>query len=402
MNINPPSDPVIKKRVSITGDTSPVKWTIISGLCVVSLVGAIYYFYPNLFQKVDDSTQVYAGYEYESSEITQSLAFADKETTSTPLEIVPAITETSNRSVPKTDDISVPIEKSKPVDTKIPATVPTKSIVATTELTATESTTVPAAEPTTVPESSPKPIDQVERLLTKANRQIARERFTSPKGDNAYETYQELSQLEPQSAQRVLDGIVAWYFKLGQKYINRDRFTQPKYGNAHAMYQKLLDIAPKHNSTQALFNEMSGTLEQRAVQYLQEDKVTTPKGKNAYTIYQQMLTVIPQSEKAQGILESILQRLLTRANRQMSKQSYTTPKDDNAVDTYRQILKISPNHVEAQNGLNEIANRYYKLATIKKGQARYKDSMTWIKKGLQVQPDHPALNQLRREVLEKL
>ena len=115
-----------------------------------------------------------------------------------------------------------------------------------------------------------------------------------------------------------------------------------------------------------------------------------------------MLAIAPYNKNTQGLLDTLTNQLFARAKQQLANQRYTTPKDDNAVDTFQQILKISPDNVEAQDNIDKIVKRYYRLAITKYRQARYKGSMTWIKRGLLVAPDDPQLNDLKQKVMERL
>jgi hypothetical protein len=415
MQIKPPSDPVIKKRVYLTNNASPLKRTMIKGFIVVGFIGIIvYFFYPNLFKEIENSTPPQtAGYELTNTpEMLPSFTLADKKTTAPSLETSPNVT--SPITIPPmtrlNDEIKVISKQPKPVqiipqsiaNQTVPSDQPVANQAVPIQSVASSSPPVTAASITvpTQTESSTETKTPVERLLSQAQRQLKLTRFTSPKGDNAFQTYQELVQIDTQAAQQVLDKIVAWYLKRGKKYLDKGylaRKTTRRGNNAYKMYQKLLEIAPEHPSTQTFFDEMLVTLNRRAKKQLKKQN-----SDNAYATYQEMLIVQPDSPKTQALLETIIQQLLARAEEQIKKSWYTSPKDDNAAKTYRQLLKIMPENIPAQDGLKKIAQKYYQLAARKNRQARYEASMKWIKKGLQVNPDDADLKRLKQEVAEKL
>ena len=418
MHIKPPSDPVIKKRVYLTNNASPLKRTMINGIIIVGFIGIIvYYFYPNLFKTVDNSKPLQTA-ESEltgTSEMVSPFALTEKKTPSTFLETSPNVTRSS--TIQPTDPINSVL--GQPQSVKNPPQVTAIQRIAPAQPEVNQETSIkpivsppPISSSTVVAESTQVSTEtdskatthnSVESLLAKAQEQIKRTRFTSPKGDNAFQTYQELAQQDVQAAQPILDKIVTWYFKRGKKYLDKGRLTKPtKRGNAYKMYQKLYNIAPKHPKTQTLFNEITNILTARAEKQLQKNRLTKPKKDNAYATYQEMQRVMPNSPKTHNLLATMLQQLLNRADQQMEKEWYTTPKNDNAVSTYRQLLTIAPGNTTAQEGLQKIAHKYYQLAARKNRQARYEDSMKWIEKGLQVNPADPDLRALKQEVTKKL
>lgn len=144
------------------------------------------------------------------------------------------------------------------------------------------------------------------------------------------------------------------------------------------------------------------TLLIQAQEQIKRGRLTNPKTNSAYVIYQKIVPLAPNAAVVQDLLNDIINSLFTRAERQMTKQQYTTPDHDNALNSYQKILRISPNNIKAQNGIIEIANAYYKLAQKKQQQKRYKSSLFWINKGLEVKPDDVNLNQLKLEIMEHI
>ncbi|HHB91906.1 MAG TPA: hypothetical protein ENK59_01685 [Thioploca sp.] len=356
MRINQPVDPVIRKRVRITENSYFItKW--LSILVIVAIISGGIYF------------------GMQSSIVNQetSLISVPNKISDIPIQDVNSI------------DISDKLLKDNSAETSqinlMPVTIqlPVKSEV--------------------------KPIIDIqnthlETLLNKANKQIAMKRLTSPKGNNAYETYQIILKEYPQQAQKVLDNIVAWYFTQGKNFINKNRLTTKFNGrnSAYKMYQKLAKIAPNHKDTNGLLNLIITKLDERAKIQLNNDKLIN----NAYIIYQELFKVAPDNLKTKQLLTNIINKLLAKAKKQMAKQQYSTPKDNNAVDTFKYILTIAPDNIKAKTGLKTIVKKYYKLALRKYKQGRYKGSMTWLERGLKVSYNDPELNDLKKQVSEKI
>jgi len=416
--IKEPSDPFIRNRIKVVGNTNPAtKWTTIIGIVViVGSLGAGVYFFPETFQKMN----LFGGTttaDNTSTNTPESTAVSAPET----VFHSPVTTEGPETSAKASQETASSLQLSSHSETAVPVVQPepvlqpprvTPLVSQTPIMGAANRVTALAKAPVTSPEvvakqaESPSELEphsskQVKRLLTDAEDQIEKLRLTSPQGDNAYETYQALAKIAPQQAQHVLYAIVTWYFDQGKKYISKGRLTQPERRSAYQMYKKMSKIAPHHQHTQTLFNKIFDALKQRAQWQIENDGLIAPKDKNAYSTYQEMLTIAPDTSETQRLFNTIIDHLLARAKGQMKKKNYTTPNNDNATYTYKQILKISENNAEALKGINKIVKIYYNLALTRRDQGRYKGSMTWIKRGLLVDPDNPELNQLRLEVREK-
>lgn len=364
MYINRVSDPVFKNRVVFIKEPHPAtKWVMIIGTAIIISLSCVmvYRWSHNLS---------------ENTPIVEPVAVIPNNTTNSSF-ITSSVTHDDEAAASK-----VRLSDSSQLERTVPLSEPTGVAVVSENITQSHET--------------------IKRLLTKAQTQIAQTRLTSPRGDNAYETYQQLLKIAPRVAPPVLEGIVAWYFEQGQKYIRQGRLTQPNKRNAYKMYQKIHQIAPQHQITQALFQEIFKVLSQRAEQQLQQDQVVTPIGNNAYTTYRKILTVAPDHPKTPSLLKTIVNHLLAKAKQQMAKHNYTTPKGDNAAETYQTLLKISPNNIEVHNGIKTIVEKYYRLAANKYRQGRHAASLIWIERGLGVVPDDEKLIILKQKVDKKM
>jgi len=366
MRINQPIDPVIRSRVHITGDLPFTKWLF---LLIIIVCGGIYIYF-SIEPPVISNTPL------NTEQLTVSDKIVDVSISSIQ-EVNP--TDISEKLLKGYSDSQPPKIGPTPVAINIP-----------------ESQVVSVVKPTAIVDN--KPVANLKLLLDKANKQIAMKRLTSPKDNNAYNTYQTILKEYPQEAQKILDDIVAWYFEQGEKFVSKNRLTTKfkRRGSAYKMYQKLLEIAPNHQSTKTLFNKIITELNLSAEQQL--DKSVD----DAYATYNTMLEIAPDNQNTKSLLTKITDSLIAKARNQMAKQQYLTPKNNNATATFKQILAIDLDNVEAKNGLQKIVKRYYKLALRKYKQGRFKGSMTWLERGLQVSSDDPELNKLKQQVIEKL
>jgi len=299
--------------------------------------------------------------------------------------------QTLNGELVKTETKTQPVESNK---TEVKLVVP--PMVKAHTLSSAEASMPPPLPP--APTSHPQ---EESRWLARAQEQISKQRFTSPVGDNAYETYQALLKITSPQAPMVLEAIVTWYSEQAQKLLSRDRLISPPHGNAYEMYQKMKEIAPHHPNTKALLNEMVKRVLQRATQQLKNNKFAGPEVEKAYNLYQELHLLSPESSETRRLLDKIINGLLQRATQQMTQQKYATPKNDNAADTYQKILQIVPRHRQAQEGINNIVDKYYQSALMHQKRGHPESSLKMIETGLQILPNDTKLLKLKESIAEK-
>ena len=373
------NDPVLRKRLVI-GHSAPSfkKFIMIIGVVVVVLGGVLVYFLPNKLNELNHSSGV--------ENKTQPVESKTSSTVEIKLPVPPNSPKTVSEE-PLSAHQPPPASPSTPSEV-----VPPKEAI---------SSPPPKVTETSPPVQSPSHSATEISLLTKVQEQITKQRFTSPPGDNAYETYQALSKIASPQAQTVLEAIVTWYAEQGQKLVSKDRLTQPEHGNAYEMYQKMKEIAPRHPHTQALLDEITKHAIERMNTSLKNNKFLGSDIDKIYNIYQDLQLVMSNSSETKRFLDKILDKLLERAQQQMTQQKYTTPRNDNAADTYQKILQISPNHSQAQRGVDLIADKYYQFALSYQKRGHLEYCMKQIEIGLQVSPHHSKLLELKKEISDK-
>jgi len=403
-------DPYLRDRVIFSDEGSSLKkWVIIFsllGLASVAGIGSLYF--PEFTLKVknylkmvistdqsenkdsslppsdeippSDSNEIEASEVSESqAEITESIAIPPQSESADIAESKSTHSEENNM------DISTQESSNDSALESQMETVPEESTETSIETTAFDSTQIPTSA-------------DVEKLLTTAERQIRQLRFTTPEGNNAYETYQTLVKIAPDKAAPILDEIVAWYSERGERLLKRDRILRPAQKNAYEMYEKMQAIAPQHPHSKALLENLLSALEEQANQQIDREKLIRPKGDNAQETYQAMLAIAPHHTKTQEISDTILAPLFEKAEQQIQKRQLTTPKNDSAANTYQEILDMFPDNERAKVGLKEIADEYYALAVGKQQQGEYSDSLLMIERGLEIMPENSDLLTLKEEI----
>lgn len=394
MRISQVPDPYLRKRIIIVKASRPIKtWFLLISLVLFCVgAGLVIYYFPQIKQKFEklSSTPITHQSNSTASDNASQGPNASAEAVSVVAPENTAIESPTPLQKQEATHSNMETTSSSPTTEAIePMSVETETVEETTS-TPPVDTAEPAAETPSV--------SAIEKLMTLAQAQLERQRFTSPEGDNAYETYQTLKTLAPQQAQAILEEIVNWYFSQGQNY---NRIKQPNHNDAYEMYQILKQIAPKHPHTQQLLADIMTRLTAQATEYLQNKQFIEPQQRNAYSIYQIMQSIAPKHPVSQQLLEAITQELLQHAQQQMAHHHYTTPQRDNASDTYKQVLAIDADNLKAQKGLQAIIDKYHRLALKYLNQGKNAASLTMIERGLDVNPQAPKLLQLKQKLLEQ-
>lgn len=93
-----------------------------------------------------------------------------------------------------------------------------------------------------------------------------------------------------------------------------------------------------------------------------------------------------------------VETLLARAETAMQDLRLTVPAEDNAFYYYRKVFALDPGNLQAAKGLRDITRRYAALAREQMDQADLTQASTYVRRGLQVQPDDPELRHLEKDI----
>jgi len=163
---------------------------------------------------------------------------------------------------------------------------------------------------------------ELAQLLIRAKQQFLSMQLTSPAGNNAFETYGQILQLNPHS-EMASEGIAS--------------------------------IAAHYETTaikRRQFGELRGSLEQ-----INRGLKVLPQHEDLLALREQV-----QADLVEQVGNSELESLLERANRQFLSMQLTDPANDNAYQTYKLVLAKNPLSRKAIEGLNRIADKYFDLA----------------------------------------
>lgn len=230
------------------------------------------------------------------------------------------------------------------------------------------------------------PDPEIERLLARAEQQLAARRYATPRGDNALETYQSVLEREPdnRAAQRGLAQIAEAY-----ETLVREKLAARRVDDAIAQLARGRLIAPAHDGLRQLLDTVVRDVPQPLERAI-SGQLSAADGqlfggylREAFEGYLQVLALNPTNATAQ--------RRLTNLARQRRGAGFF--KDAQGI--YSQWLQLSPGSADARQGLVDLAGDYARQLQRKPDNAQTAAALTAIEQQLQAllaqSPDDPVL-----------
>jgi serine/threonine protein kinase len=97
-----------------------------------------------------------------------------------------------------------------------------------------------------------------------------------------------------------------------------------------------------------------------------------------------------------------IKQLMLKAEISTSSYKLTYPEEDCAYYYYNEVLKLDSGNHEAKQGIEEIPTRVASLAKRRMKKLRYINAKNLIEQGLAIDPNHPELLSIQKELNEKL
>lgn len=156
--------------------------------------------------------------------------------------------------------------------------------------------------------------------------------------------------------------------KTGDMYFEQQRFTTPKGKNAFSMYKRVLQADPEnHHAREKIYQMMN--IYQTYGKYSDKQKEYA-KAKKFYERYillgNYVLNDLGEQDIAPGIQEAkkrlkglkqvarSIDNLLKKGDRYFKQEQFTSLKEANAFDIYKNVLKIDPQNRRAREKIREM------------------------------------------------
>ncbi len=226
MRINPPIDPVFKKRVIIANHYSSTNWPLIISIFLILIVGGLAIkFNTDIIQMVN---KIGENFLVEKPTNTKSANLEISEP-KPPIEPKPP--------APPSIDINLLLATAKTQLAKAQIVLPKGDNAYETY----------QALVKTAPQQAQPILDEIIAWYFKQGQEyISIAKLTQPKGDNAYDNYQQLRKIAPkhQSTLALASQIVKLLHKKGKKQMQRQFYTTPENNNAVSTYRHIVNIFP--------------------------------------------------------------------------------------------------------------------------------------------------------------
>ncbi|OUD12107.1 serine/threonine-protein kinase [Thioflexithrix psekupsensis] len=224
---------------------------------------------------------------------------------------------------------------------------------------------------------------QIDLLLKQAEQHRQAHRLTEPVGNNAYELYQRILQLQPRHTE-ALTGIQ----RLADHYEQLAR-QENRIARRRTLIDKGLALVPNHMGLQQLQQQLSAPPPppQNPPPPAVTAPVETPPPAPAVVDIEK--PPAPQLTPQQQWIQELIQQ---------GNQAFALGQYDIATERYQQILRLDPQQPAVSRKLTRIVQYYQQQAELAKEQRRWQEGLNWIHKGLSIQPNHTGLLTLRVEL----
>lgn len=192
---------------------------------------------------------------------------------------------------------------------------------------------------------------------------------------------------------------VAMLLKVAEGHRDMGYLAEPPGMNAAETYERVLELDPNNGQAKTGLQNIAENYVRRARESIhnQENPSATLKYVNTG------LALAPDNEELRTLHKQLVQEQITQllavAQAHRDVGYLAEPPGLNAAETYHRILQLDPDNAQAKANLQAIADEYAKQA--KESLQTEKDpsiSRKLVETGLTVEPNHPELLSLRKQL----
>ena len=303
--------------------------------------------------------------------------------------------------------------------------------------------------------------NKIEKLLVVAERQLSKSKLSTPKYDNAYDTYTTILSVDP-NEKRAISGLQ----RIADRYLTlaKNKFIDVELSQSKKLIARGLKASPDHKELIALNKKVkqknkSQEREQNILalvtqgnQQIAALKLISPKGDNAYQSYldifafdktnrqavqglkkiqrllksqiheainnneyksamvvvkqilsapskeQYLQNTLTLAFKTEKIVTNKIANLLSRADQQLDSKQMAHPAGSNATATYRTILNIDQSNIEAKTGLKNIVEQYSIFAEDALAAGKTNQALIYANKAVKAFPENVKLLKLQSRI----
>ena len=219
--------------------------------------------------------------------------------------------------------------------------------------------------------------DKIESLLSLAKNQFQKKRLTTPAGDNAFETYQKILNIQPDNQQAIngIKGVHGKYIKWGNYYLKQNDVKRAKQ-----FYNKALVVIPDDKVARIGLQKIED-----------QQTASTNLDNNASTSNSVLVTSLP-SKEIQNLLLAADEKLLQIQQDIISNQrNYKVFQDAQTI--YQNVLNSQPDNLRAKQGLSSLKKHFVDWAELQIQNRNYNIALFLYGQALSLEPDNIQLSQ---------
>lgn len=224
-------------------------------------------------------------------------------------------------------------------------------------------------------------VEQIERTLAAAERNMDQSRLVAPVGDNALADYRSVLALDPDNTDARL-GIAA----IQRELVNgaEAAFTGGNIDEARRLLDQASEVRGETDDVLALKREIEQHVAEKAREAQQADEENRRREQ-------------AKQEAEQARREQIAE-LVEQADTALQDGRLTQPPGDNALGYYRRVLRLEPEHTAALQGVDRVGRQYLDLAAdaLAKDQLDQADSL--LNTAAAIVPDNESVSLLKKQL----
>ncbi len=224
---------------------------------------------------------------------------------------------------------------------------------------------------------------EIQKLLVQANYQFDNKQLTTPAGDNALETYQQILKISPDHV-AALAGVKSVH----DKYINWGTYylNQNDLGRAKRFFNKALEIEPENTISITNLKNIENLKNQGVSQ---TESIVLEQGGSTSALSNEVIELLASAKKNMIQIENDIS-----ANERNYKLYQQTQ------ETYQTILRSSPGNQQALQGLAKLSNYYSTWAELQFENRNYNIALFLYSQAFNLDPNNVNLSQRIDQIRE--
>lgn len=244
---------------------------------------------------------------------------------------------------------------------------------------------------------------EAQALISRAEKQLSQNKLTRPEGDNAFESYQQLSKMLPpddRRAQQGLEKISGYYSDLAKTEISRNNFDK-----ARSYIASGNSVIPGYGPLKEVELALQ---QQQSAQQRRQEKIRAAKAlKERQLKQQQLLEQNKQRERDQQLLAEKQQQriqqqkittLIAEAQKNLELKKLSLSSISRAKSRYKELKGLEQNDERISELKQEILDAYGILAISQKNANQYNSALITVRQGLLMDKKNQNLSLIRNEI----